>query len=59
MTRQPGITWAGKDITDVTNQPGTYVNFNGGTMGDYHLSPNSPGKAQRTTEPTSEPTSTR
>jgi hypothetical protein len=36
--------WPADNITDVTNQAGSYVNFNGGALGDYHLVPGSPGK---------------
>jgi hypothetical protein len=40
----PKDVWPAGNITYATSQAGTYVNFNGGSMGDYHLAPNSPGK---------------
>jgi len=36
--------WPAGNITYATSQAATYVNFNGGSLGDYHLASNSPGK---------------
>ena len=40
----PYGVWPAGNITNITSQVETYVNFNGGAFGDYHLASNSPGK---------------
>ena len=40
----PYASWPAGNITSVTSAASTFVNFNGGALGDYHLATNSPGK---------------
>lgn len=36
--------WPAGNITFATSQAATYLNFNGGVFGDYHIAPGSPAK---------------
>jgi hypothetical protein len=40
----PYSVWPAGNITSVASEAKTFVNFNGGALGDYHLAGNSPGK---------------